>query len=124
MSRTPSNEYREALQKLCDALCTDANTRLDYTAWMAAQEAKALLSRPESVEPAEAREWRPIRSAPDNGKWVQLWWPAVTDVPFTGYCLDSVWRAATSGDWWPSIPGPTHWMPLPSPPAASDGENT
>lgn len=59
-------------------------------------------------------EWRPIESAPMNGKWILLWWPHVTDAPFVGF-YTSKWRAATNGDSWVG-PGPTHWMPLPTPP--------
>jgi hypothetical protein len=68
--------------------------------------------------------WQPIETAPKGGKWVLLWWPAVTDAPFVGYCVLGEWRAATSGDKWSRSPGPTHWMPLPAPPVATPGENS
>ncbi len=61
-------------------------------------------------------EWQPIETAPYRGKWVLLWWPAVTDAPFVGYCYRGEWRSATSGDTWPTLAGPTHWQPLPPPP--------
>src|SRR5690606_7268579 len=67
-----------------------------------------------TAEPPTA--WQPIETAPKGGKWVLLWWPAVTDAPFVGYCVLGEWRAATSGDKWSRCKGPTHWMPLPSPP--------
>jgi hypothetical protein len=60
--------------------------------------------------------WRPIETAPLGGRWVLLWWPAVTDAPFVGYRVGEEWRAATRGDTWAGLPGPTHWMPLPEPP--------
>ena len=58
--------------------------------------------------------WQPIETAPKHGKWVLLWWEYVTDVPFVGYCANSVWHSAPGGDAWPVAP--THWMPLPEPP--------
>src|SRR5690606_24312999 len=63
--------------------------------------------------------WRPIETAPTLGKWVLLWWPDVTDAAFVGYYVDGQWRAATSGDRWPTLPGPTHWMPLPEGPSVT-----
>lgn len=63
--------------------------------------------------------WQPIETAPKLGKWVLLWWPAITDAAFVGYCIDGQWRAATSGDRWPTLPGPTHWMPLPEGPTVT-----
>ena len=69
------------------------------------------------AEPPSA--WRPIETAPTLGKWVLLWWPDVTDAAFVGYCVDGQWRAATSGDRWPTLPGPTHWMPLPEGPSVT-----
>src|SRR5690606_40284532 len=38
-----------------------------------------------TAEPPTA--WQPIETAPKGGKWVLLWWPAVTDAPFVGYCV-------------------------------------
>ncbi len=62
--------------------------------------------------------WQPIDFAPQTGKWILLWWPSVTEAPFTGYWCEvkNKWVDATSGSGWSSLPGPTHWMPLPPPP--------
>lgn len=70
-------------------------------------------------QPEPPSAWQPIETAPTLGKWVLLWWPDVTDAAFVGYCIDGQWRAATSGDRWPTLPGPTHWMPLPAGPAVT-----
>ena len=66
-------------------------------------------------------EWRPIDSAPKTGRWVLLWWPAVTDAAFVGYYVGR-WKDAISGEHWGDTPGPTHWMPLPPPPFPTSGQ--
>jgi hypothetical protein len=62
--------------------------------------------------------WQPIETAPKGGKWVLLWWPAVTDAAFVGYCVFEHWCDAIHGNRVGSqSEGPTHWQPLPHGPA-------
>lgn len=82
----------------------------ELNAW-GATIARALLA-------ASPSPWRDMESAPKGGRWVSLWWPYVTDAPFSGYCVNGKWHAAPSGETWPT--GPTAWQPLPEPP--SEGE--
>ena len=56
-------------------------------------------------------EWKPIETAPDDELVLLGWWVNVPDV----------------GKWWEvevEYPrkGPTHWMPLPTPPKDIDHE--
>jgi len=71
---------------------------------------------------AQAPGWRGMESAPKGGKWVLLWWPYVTDAPFSGYCVNGKWHAAPSGETWPN--GPVAWQPLPEPPSEGLSPNS
>lgn len=68
------------------------------------------------------QQWRPIKTAPADGQDVFLWWPHWSSHPVIGHCLSSGrWQsraALSAGD---DDPGPTHWRPLPPPPARGDG---
>lgn len=55
-------------------------------------------------------QWMPISSAPKNGRRVLVF--TTTYGPFTAH-FDKKWHIA--GLWNPELP--THWMPLPDPPA-------
>ena len=70
-----------------------------------------------AAEPAErADQWRDIESAPKDGTKVLLYWPHWSGVAVIGYNADHRWismvKLSDEQD-----PGPTHWQPLPSPPA-------
>lgn len=66
--------------------------------------------------------WQPIETAPKDGRWMFVAWHNRDDD--CGYCA-SVARYAGQGDWREKIGMgadervglPTHWMPLPEPPA-------
>lgn len=65
-------------------------------------------------------EWQPIETAPMDGSWVLLW--------DNGRCVIGKWQQIVGSYWaWDAnasgapayeIEGPTHWMPLPDPPAS------
>ncbi|MCP1271249.1 DUF551 domain-containing protein [Acetobacter cerevisiae] len=62
---------------------------------------------------ADAAAWRPIATAPTDSSEVLVW---------DG---DSVFMAGRMGEyWWSDVEGiidnPTHWQPLPAPPASID----
>lgn len=59
-------------------------------------------------------EWRLIETAPEDGKYVLLWWPYWRHRAIIGWREKGVWRSdeALSEEGEP----PTHWMPLPSSP--------
>ena len=62
------------------------------------------------------RGWQPIESAPRD-RCVLLWWPTTTNSPVIGRFDSGIWMT----DWGRlSVPhdSPTHWRPLPDPPAA------
>ena len=65
--------------------------------------------------------WRTIDSAPRDGTWVLLYSAAETLEPYGAGWWDQVagtWIMASLGGY-----EPTHWQPLPEPPAsAEDGE--
>ena len=68
--------------------------------------------------------WQPIKSAPRDGTPILVFVPPTYDWD-KGYCAVAEWD---DGDWaaaecrgaevfgWITPTGPTHWMPLPSPP--------
>jgi hypothetical protein len=58
------------------------------------------------------QDWQPIETAPRDGRWVQTYGPdtGISD----GYQLDA-WPCDEDG--WNGKP--THWRPLPAPPAAA-----
>ena len=62
--------------------------------------------------------WMPIETAPRDGQKVFVWWPHWYSTPIIASCLGDyeTWLSemVLAGDG----PGPTHWFPLPDPPAA------
>lgn len=78
---------------------------------------------------AEAHAWRDIASAPKDGKLVLLTfddaricigaWERHEDSSYPFVWKDSYGSVIVRG--WKDDPEPTHWQPLPSPPASSDG---
>jgi hypothetical protein len=94
-------------------------------AWMQAQRAiqerDATGSHPlrdETREPDTAgrEEWQPIETAPKDGTRVLVWWEHWSAYPVVSYFKHGRWNgeiACSEGD-----EQPTHWQPLPEPPAA------
>lgn len=64
-------------------------------------------------------EWQPIETAPDNGIRVLVFVPAFEGEPrvMEARCDMGDWGDPVYGEW---NCVPTHWMPLPSPPAAQE----
>jgi hypothetical protein len=60
--------------------------------------------------------WQPIETAPKDGTLIDLWTPAgrLTDY---GWGLDGA-ECWTHPDGYVADAQPTHWMPLPPPPAS------
>lgn len=99
-----------------------------------------LAAAPEGPAPA-LQGWQPIESAPKDGTPVDLW---CANSEFPNRVTDAQWRKPTESEWfvhggdgmktadaqwldplgWPMTgdDAPTHWQPLPPPPAASDRE--
>lgn len=74
-------------------------------------------------------EWLTIDSAPKDGTWVSVFCPSYVYDPVRPAQFvhdvglgEDIWQYAGEGYEYPSGPeAPTHWMPLPSPPNASEG---
>lgn len=78
-----------------------------------AYEATAALATPPAPSP-----WRPIESAPKDGTPVLVGWNAGGWEPSKCHCEDGVWGHLTHEmGFLPCDPQPTHWLPLPPPPA-------
>lgn len=78
---------------------------------------------------ARADGWRPIATAPRDGTDVLLWVPASKWGPACAVVGNSgrvTWHVSNidGHDWEGPLDGalPTHWMPLPAPPASEEGE--
>jgi hypothetical protein len=71
--------------------------------------------------PAEA--WQPIETAPKDGTNILLWWPMQFHCALTGHWANkwNPWIGWKVSGWSHDMfkTEPTHWMPLPNPPAAS-----
>jgi hypothetical protein len=71
----------------------------------------------------DRHQWQPIESYQPlvDPQFVQAWWPHWSNVPVTAFWSSRsnafVCEAAVSDG-----PGPTHWMPLPTPPGGSNGQ--
>lgn len=66
-------------------------------------------------------EWKPIETAPKNGRQFMVWVaddPVVVPHCFAPISMDSdgKWFDESTGDQIEPIKGATHWMPLPKPP--------
>jgi hypothetical protein len=101
----------------------------------------ACLTAALAVDGLALQGWQPIKSAPKDGTPVDLW---CANSEFPNRVTDAQWRKPTESEWfvhggdgmktadaqwidpcgWPmgGDESPTHWMPLPAPPAASEGE--
>lgn len=120
----------EAMREAAVAACRDLERRMDEAAERRDREGKpttialseAIAALPLPAPGAEvALPWQPIETAPKDGRLLLL---ATTSAVITGFWLDnsktqSPWEGwSTSGK--PFRGPPTHWMPLPAPPAAED----
>ena len=65
-------------------------------------------------------KWQPIETAPEDGTWVHVYWPTmpITRYPQVAFNHGDEYGWDTPDDY--GHVQPTHWMPLPSPPCASD----
>lgn len=144
VERTPSGDYRLALtatawrtwqaawkaarsSEVADAArviewAMDPNRKRANLAFTAGPERQAAYW----IEWAQ-QQWRPISSAPKDGTtiWV-IDTGALSPRAGAAHFVDGEWRAGTPDDWatdeapeeyWGTYPSPTHWMPLPKPPA-------
>ncbi len=67
-------------------------------------------------------EWQPIASAPKDADCLLLWWPYWSNRATIGYWKHSMWiaeNALSDATNYTEYPEPTHWRPLPDPPAQS-----
>lgn len=95
----------------------------DRTLANALRELSAIAAMPVQAEP----QWYGIETAPRDGKAVLLWVPAddgwdayVASGWYESGVFDRRWYAAMDEN--PLSPQPTHWMPLPTPPAGGSDE--
>jgi hypothetical protein len=72
---------------------------------------------------AEREDWRPIETAPKDGTVILGWWPQAYQGK--GGIFEYIWHK----DGWYTVPcswqhmTPTHWSPLPAPPAIRTGRS-
>jgi|GEM_PF-2381639 hypothetical protein len=73
------------------------------------------------------RQWRPIETAPREGVLFDVWVPSYAE-PGKGYRVADLWIDASGTMFRSRDPQPvklahppTHWMPLPDSPPATDG---
>lgn len=67
-----------------------------------------------------ALEWQPIETAPIDGTWFIAFWPvaAVEDQVRVTQWMNDPWEPCfIDSNQWIDLTQPTHWMPLPEPPA-------
>ena len=64
-------------------------------------------------------EWQPIETAPKDGAWVFLYWPtmSISAYPAVGHSHGDEYGWETVNRDYGEV-YPTHWIPLPEPPAA------
>lgn len=89
----------------------------DVAADVALKEAASVITDRNAAIAALRQPWQPIETAPKDGTRVLLSTPTgkVADGAF--YQRYGVWS-------WPYVmANPTHWMPMPAPPAALSGES-
>ena len=88
--------------------------------------ARALLAR------EQAAGWQPIETAPKDGTDVLLYSPDAISDAMIGHWVDGFGPPGDGGAWWPDNDSarfpidawPTHWQPLPPPPALPAKEPT
>ena len=119
----------EPTQEITDAIChaknltrrglsavmTDDELASIYRAAIAAPAAPAL----QAADAKDAARWQPIETAPKDGTRVLLYWHGIVKLGWFGPAsrIDrgACWRTNTT-EGGPSAT-PSHWMPLPHPPA-------
>lgn len=76
---------------------------------------------------AEASGWQPIETAPKDGTEIDVWCESTANGDNGGYRIPDSWWCQTDKNWrthgdnrisWAHPP--THWMPLPAPPAVKE----
>lgn len=83
---------------------------------------------------SDSAPWMPIESAPMNGRWILVWWPKASKIPFTAYYdyQNKQWRAAPSGGALDKhahrtsrkvAGGPAAWQPIPDAPNGGKNES-
>ncbi len=83
------------------------------------------MTSPSSPKPLPASEWQPIETAPKDGKRIIVYCPKL-DGPKEN--IVSYQRNGTNFPWRADEGNllqrdqPTHWMPLPEPPAGDESE--
>lgn len=100
------------------------------------KEEYATLRRLRAGELVAVEAWRPIETAPKDGQGVLLWLGGLWQVyayarwfePWgrwlrVGDIIPSTYEAETEEPWGIGCAVPTHWMPLPAPPAAKEEGN-
>jgi len=68
-----------------------------------------------STPSPEGQTWQPIETAPKDGRRVLVMWEYWSSEPFVAYFKHGRWNGEVALSEC-SDDGPTHWMPLPSPP--------
>lgn len=66
----------------------------------------------------EADRWQPIEIAPRSGKIILAW--QTGKIPYICADVKGQWRSFSNEEPELTLVAPTHWMPLPSPPQATD----
>lgn len=121
-----AREAEEAVIQIRKEACDIIEQRVEEKE-AAEAERDTALARVKELEGQSA--WRPIESAPKDGTKVLLLFPGGESCVAAWWeCGDfSKWKIAhVTGYEWESITDdfpPTHWQPLPPPPAAADSQN-
>jgi hypothetical protein len=76
-------------------------------------------STPPAQGLVDAGEWLPIETAPKDGTDILLWCPLPgSEYSVVGKLCDGWWQSSYEGE---DVFNPSHWMPLPAPPANRGG---
>ena len=103
----------------------DANRSITMDLEALVSEITALRDRVARLE--GERQWRPIETVPRDGTMFDVWVPSYAE-PGKGYRVPNLWLDADGSMFRYRDPQPiklshppTHWMPLPDSPPATDG---
>lgn len=127
-TQSPTEALRKALETASKALtaslpymqCNETGEGPDCSTHMQAMIDVTAALRGLASQPLEPVQWQPIETAPKDrhvlgvvmGEARLIRWGKTSHVPMYGFCL------ADQGPEDFDICNPTHWMPLPEPPAA------